>query len=320
MSVGEAACILRVFGSRRVYVVVAAPRRRPKGLPSIVVLALTAATGVGAALITAKCGEQHCTPGKSEACKTAVGDAGTQTCASDGRSFTLCVPVRSPAVEITCPGPYIEANEAFVFGKARVGPGMQVHVFVGDEQGLQYWHQGSPLPLDSGVWVQKARFGNPYGVGHKKTLPCNYRVTALVTVATVPASPVDQKQFAALERNAQGQRSCVVVRNPEQAIRCMNMRPTITAPVPRSCPFSVGEPVDDCDVTEVTQTSNPVQFAWTSTEQWVNAELYRDGALQPTFPKSVRDPLSLQLSPGLYEFKLRYPNNDCIRSVWFRVR
>ncbi len=292
--------------------------------------AMSAALGaILGAWITTRYSQQHCTPNKQESCVTGNGRKGTQICSSSGNSFTPCAPNAAPTnvVKIHCPETAIEAHEIPIYGTAAISdPGLKIEVFVADAQTGPYWHQGSAVSSDDGTWSLLSRFGNPYGLGHRKKPPLDYRITALLLgQANIPMS-ITRSELDGLAAVARGRSTCEVTRNPEHDITCRGERPMIMLPRPKTCPYAAGHPTDDCDVQEPQLVHSPVRFGWQSKPAKIYAELYKNGVSYKSsspemeFPTWVDSSFSLPLDEGLYEFKVRYqPGNDCIRSVWFQV-
>ncbi len=221
-----------------------------------------------------------------------------------------------PALTIECPQE-IRSFQHVVFG--RFSPATRrVRVFVHPEDGqTKYWLQlpisESPSP---GMWVQQARFGNPFGRGHVKEPPLYYDVFALLLPETkllnLPGS--DEKPILAVSpdafeerlREASAERvvSCRILRRPETC----NYQPTVL------------KPLQPDDPKEYANVRSPVLIEWRPNIP-MYVELWHDA--EPVEGKShliMNNRQSLVLSPGLYELKARqFKESECEAGVWFIV-
>lgn len=219
----------------------------------------------------------------------------------------------SPALSLNCPG-VIKTHQYIIYGS--YSPKYSVAVYVHPEDGAcNYWLQKPAMSIKSKSWALNARFGNPYGKGHFKEPPLDYKVYAALFSKNLDKIPgyggkaIEKESEADFlkylnENGAKKIKSCTIRRDPEEC----HYKPQILHPE------KTIDPRDNFTVL------SPVKLEWKPNIP-LYVELYHKGDPVQKYCYSImKNHSEIKLEPGLYELKVKeYKKSDCCDNVWFLV-
>lgn len=219
----------------------------------------------------------------------------------------------SPTLSLNCPA-VIKSHQQIIYGS--YSPKYKVAVYVHPEDGtFNYCLQKPTVSTKSKSWALNARFGNPYGKGHAKEPPLDYKVYAALfskNIGKIPGSggkaikTTSEDEFLKYLRENYTKKiiCCTIRRDLEECY----YKPQILHPE------KMINPRDNFTVL------SPVKLEWKPNIP-LYVELYHKGdPVKKYCYSTLKNYSEIKLEPGLYELKIKeYKESDCCDNVWFLV-